>query len=87
MRITNISVASYSNGSFMVAIGDPETYVQINMTEEESDRVRTLVTDMFLSRQKSIAKEIETARPLMIELKPERVEEAPTSPPPFGSRP
>ena len=77
MRITNISVSSYSTGSFMVAVGDPETFVQVSMTDEESDRVRNLVTGIFLDRQKAIAKDIETARPMMIELQPERVESAP----------
>lgn len=79
MRITNISASTYGNGSFMVAVGNPETYVQIEMTEEETDRVRAVATEIFLSRQKSIAREIETARPLMIELQPEPpVEPAPT---------
>lgn len=75
MRLTNISATAYGTGSFVVIVGDPETYVNINMTEEETDKVRALVTDMFLSRQKEIAKDIETARPLMIELKPAPVED------------
>lgn len=73
MRIVNVTVTSYSGGSFMVVVGDPETHIQISMTEEETAKINSMVTDMFLSRQKAIAKEVETARPLMIELTPQPV--------------
>jgi len=69
MRITNISVATYSVGSFMVEVNN--TYIQINMNEEERSQVVSLVTDFFKARQKEIAREIGTAQLPMIELKPE----------------
>lgn len=79
MRISNISVGTYGAGNFMAVVGDPETYVHITMTEQESDQIRAIVTEMFLSRQKAIAKEIETAAPLMIELRSETIEPSPPS--------
>ena len=77
MRITNINVPSYGTGNFMVTVGDPENYLQVNLTDEEADRIRNIVMEIFLSRQKAIARDIETARPLMITLQPETIEEAP----------
>jgi hypothetical protein len=66
MRITNISASSYGTASFMIALGEPETYIQINMTEEETDGLKSMVTAMFLARQESIAKEIATASPALL---------------------
>jgi hypothetical protein len=76
MKIASISVATWSTGQVMVQLDNNDS-VHINLTEDESERFRQLASDIFFARQKSIAKEIETARPLMIELQPERVEETP----------
>lgn len=69
MKIATISVDAWSTGRISVSL-DNDDSVYIALTEDESERFRQLAADIFFSRQKAIAKEIETARPLMIELKP-----------------
>lgn len=69
MRIISIDVGSYTTAKYMVEVGD--TYLHMTMTEEEKQQVISLVAGFFHAHQKEIAKEIETARPLMIELQPE----------------
>lgn len=75
MKISSISVTAWSTGSIAILL-DSGDAVSIGLTEDETERFRQLATDIFFSRQKAIAKEIETAQPLMIELQPEHVEEA-----------
>lgn len=81
MRITNINVAYYNPGSFMVGVGESETMINVTMTEEESAQVRSLVTEMFLTRQAAIAKEIRDAKPIMLadfrEVQPPPVDDLP----------
>lgn len=76
MKITSVAVDDWSTGRIQVRLENSD-FVHIALTEDESDRFRQLASDIFFARQKSIAKEIETARPQLIELQsaPVKVDE------------
>lgn len=76
MKITDISVDGWSTGRIQIRLEGGD-FISMVLTEDESERFRQLASDIFFARQKSIAKEIETARPQLIELKAAPVEEAP----------
>jgi Lon protease-like protein len=65
MRINSINVDSWSNGRFMVTL-EGGTALHIDMTEEESERFRQMAVEIFTSRQKAIAHEIENAGPALL---------------------
>lgn len=76
MKISSIDVNSWSTGKISITL-DNSDHLVVGLTEDESDRFRQLASDIFFARQKSIAKEIETARPQLIELQPQPIEEPP----------
>lgn len=72
MKIASIDVNNWAVGRIMIML-DNSDCVHITLTEEETDRFRQLAADVFTSRQKAIAREIETAGPLLIELQSEPI--------------
>ena len=65
MKISDISVSSWSAGKIMVTL-DSGDHLHIQLTEEETERFRMLATEIFQSRQKAIAREVETAAPALL---------------------
>jgi hypothetical protein len=70
MKITSIETNQWETGRIQLMLDD-STIVTVKLNEGESDRLKQIALDIFYSRQKAIANEIETAKPLMIELQPE----------------
>lgn len=65
MKISSLNVDSWSTGRFMVTL-DGGTSIHIDMTEDESNRIRQIALEIFQSRQKFIANEIATAQPALL---------------------
>lgn len=65
MKVSSISVDAWTNGRIMIMLDNSDT-VHIQLTEDESNQFRQLAFDIFMSRQKTIAKEIATARPALL---------------------
>lgn len=65
MRVANLEVSAWATGRLMITLED-NTSVHIQLSEEESDRVRNLGVEIFLGRQKEIANEIASAKPALL---------------------